>query len=378
MEGKMALADEIRDAARKVSTDSITMSIGEVASYYSEEHLEINPEFQRAFRWKLDKKSNFIESVLLSIPIPSIFVFENEDGSWELVDGLQRLSTLLEFMGILRDHESQELYAPTSLIPTKYLKSLKGAVWEKSERVIDVPIGQQIEIGVANQRKIRTARIQVEILRHPSDVETKYDLFQRLNRGGETANAQEVRNCLCVMANTKEYLKIRQFANEQDFLSVVRLTPAAIEQQRNLEYLMRFIAHTRFEYDPKLDVENFIDDCIRNVLVSENPNSWEELARKTFRLLDESCGDVALLPRLGGGGKGNRVTLRQIEAIAVGVGRNLEAILALQNPKEFVQERITSFWEQDEVDQMSAAGLSGTQRLQRTVPFGRMWFNPVT
>ena len=63
----------------------------------------INPDFQRLFRWENGQKSKLIESLLLGIPLPSIFVFEKEDATWELIDGLQRISTLLEFMGELKD-----------------------------------------------------------------------------------------------------------------------------------------------------------------------------------------------------------------------------------------------------------------------------------
>lgn len=373
----MGLEGEIAEAARRVSTESITMSIGELSNYYINKDIMINPEFQRAFRWKIDKKSNFIESVLLSIPIPSVFFFENEDGTWELVDGLQRLSTLFEFMGILQDHSSGDLYPPTALQSSKYLKGLHNAVWEKNNLVDGVALEDQFEIGAPLQRRIRTARIQVEILRKKSDIETKYDLFQRLNRGGETANAQEVRNCLCVMSNLSEYLRIKSFANDTSFLRVVRLTEEAIEQQRHLEYLMRFIAHCFFNYQPKRDVENFIDDCMKEILSSKDFNKWESIARRTFNLLYEACGEVALLPRLGDGGRGNRVTLRQIEAIAVGVGRNIEEIYALSEPSAFVRSRVKDFWDQEEVDKMSAAGLSGSQRIPRTVPFGVEWFKPL-
>src|ERR1035437_442831 len=96
------LADEITKAQRSVRTDAYQMSIGEIVSMYENDEIIIDPDFQRLFRWNDGQKSKFIESILLGIPIPSIFVFERENGKWELIDGLQRVSTLLEFMGKLR------------------------------------------------------------------------------------------------------------------------------------------------------------------------------------------------------------------------------------------------------------------------------------
>jgi uncharacterized protein with ParB-like and HNH nuclease domain len=91
------LKDEIDNAQRRVRTDAYQMSIGEVINMYRDGELIINPDFQRLFRWEIGQKSRLIESLLLGIPIPSIFVFETEESKWELIDGLQRISTLLEF-----------------------------------------------------------------------------------------------------------------------------------------------------------------------------------------------------------------------------------------------------------------------------------------
>ncbi len=367
------LSEQIETAGRRVSTDSITMSFGEIANYYKDGDLNINPEFQRAFRWTIDKKSHLIESLLLSIPLPSVFVFEKEDKSWELVDGLQRLSTVLEFMGILRSVDTGNLAEPTALTATKYLPSLDNVVWDRSRMQIQ---GDFSELPSEYQRKIRTTRLQVEILRHPSDVETKYDLFQRLNRGGETANAQEVRNCLCVMADEDGFKEIKTVANSPRILKLFRLTEGAIEQQRHIEWLMRVIAHGEFDFPRNQDVEAFVDDSLKSVLSNGDISDSLRKASETFRLLNEAHGEVALLPNLGAGGTGNRVSLRQIEAISVGVYRNIEEILLQADSVEFVKNKVVDFWQQPEVDRMSAAGLNPGQRIPRTVPFGTSWFKP--
>src|SRR5262245_59523836 len=97
------LAVEIAKARREVVTDGYDMSVGEIISMYRDEEFIINPEYQRLFRWKPFQKTRFIESLLLGIPVPPIFVFQQKSGKWELVDGLQRVSTILEFVGELRD-----------------------------------------------------------------------------------------------------------------------------------------------------------------------------------------------------------------------------------------------------------------------------------
>ncbi|MEL6333394.1 MAG: DUF262 domain-containing protein, partial [Cyanobacteria bacterium J06626_26] len=72
----MSLETEISQYAAKVSTDSYSMSVGELISMYRDGELNIHPEFQRFFRWKVEQKSRFLESLLLGIPVPPVFVSE--------------------------------------------------------------------------------------------------------------------------------------------------------------------------------------------------------------------------------------------------------------------------------------------------------------
>ncbi|MFN6036372.1 MAG: DUF262 domain-containing protein, partial [Dolichospermum sp.] len=72
---------------------------------YEDKEIVIKPAFQRYFRWDEEQRTRFIESILLGIPIPPIFVAEDGDGVWELVDGLQRISTVLSFFGVLKSED---------------------------------------------------------------------------------------------------------------------------------------------------------------------------------------------------------------------------------------------------------------------------------
>ena len=68
------LKDQIELAKRSVNTDTVQITVGEVATMYKDRELDIIPDFQRLFRWSIDKKSSLIESILIGIPIPSVFV----------------------------------------------------------------------------------------------------------------------------------------------------------------------------------------------------------------------------------------------------------------------------------------------------------------
>lgn len=93
------LSSEIERNRNDIRSDGYSMSIGELLSLYKEGELDIHPEFQRFFRWSDQQKSSLIESLLLGIPLPSIFVAQRDDGVWDVIDGLQRLSTIFNLLG---------------------------------------------------------------------------------------------------------------------------------------------------------------------------------------------------------------------------------------------------------------------------------------
>ena len=84
------LLKDIEAGRNTLQTDKLDMSFGEIMSMYDKEEIIINPDFQRLYRWSDYQKTRFIESIIIGIPIPPIFVAEDSKGRWELVDGLQR------------------------------------------------------------------------------------------------------------------------------------------------------------------------------------------------------------------------------------------------------------------------------------------------
>lgn len=368
------LSDEIETSQRLVRTDAYQMSIGEIVSMYKDQELIINPDFQRLFRWEQGQKSKLIESILLGIPLPPIFVFEREDSKWELIDGLQRLSTVLEFMGVLISPEG-EPQNPSYLEATKYLPSLSNTVWEASEAITDIPVDQQRALDKSYQLTIRRARLGVEILKRPSDNNTKFDLFQRLNSAGTQANPQELRNCVIIMVNSDYFDFLKTLANLASFRDVTSINEDQIEKQKNFEYTCRFLTHVFIPYDGKLDVEEFIDSGMTALAGANDQVSALRAFSATFDMLSQLAGSNSLRRRDGNGYTG-RIGLAAFECIAVGIGRNIAAIQSLPDPLAFVSEKIESFWHAPGIDRFFTPGLRGTIRIQRTVNFGDQWFKP--
>uniref|UniRef100_B0SWQ3 GmrSD restriction endonucleases N-terminal domain-containing protein n=1 Tax=Caulobacter sp. (strain K31) TaxID=366602 RepID=B0SWQ3_CAUSK len=365
------LKAEIDEAKRLVTTDTVQITIGEIASMYASDELDIIPEFQRLFRWSIEKKSSFIESILIGIPVPPAFAYENADGTWELIDGLQRISTILEFMGLLRDLDNPGSFRQSTLMETKYLKSLRDARWSPFDLDATNVLDKSLQLF------FRRARIDFQVLKHPSDPRTKFDLFQRLNRGGAYANEQEVRSCSMVLADREFTKEIKNFADSDIFRKVFKITPEQSINQKNVEYAVRLIVHTFRDFTSGTDVQEFLDKSIISIMTEENQAAVMETIRWTVETLSRAAGDGVLVPPADAPEEiANRFSLRALEAIASGLARNREAVSRLPDQDAFVRERISGFWQQESVLQMSASGLRGTTRIQRTVLFGESWFKP--
>ena len=366
------LQAQVDAAKRTVNTDTVQISVGEIATMYSNDELNISPEFQRLFRWSIEKKSAFIESILVGIPVPSVFVFENDDATWELIDGLQRISTILEFMGNLKVNspDGDAIVSPSQLVSTKYLPALENAVFGS-----DAGDQQGVPLDKSTQLFLRRARIDFQILKHPSDPKTKFDLFQRLNRGGAYANPQEVRTCAMVLAHADATQSIRAFAQKDEFQRVLRITEEQAKSQLDVEYAVRAVVHLCREFTPRSDVQEFLDREIVDILVSNETEQALEDIRWAIELLDAIGQGNVLVPHdQAADGIAPRFSLPALEAILVGVAKNRQSIAAKASPEEYVKARIDQFWREKEVAEMSGSGLRGTTRIQRTIPFGSLWF----
>lgn len=189
----MSLIEQINNKRKEIKTDGYPMSIGEWMSLYEKDELDIHPEFQRFYRWSETQKTSLIESILLGIPLPSVFVSQRPDGVWDVIDGLQRLSTIFQFIGILKGEDGRNV-APLTLQKTKYLPDLQDIKWNNEANPVK-------SLSKELQLLIKRSKINASIILKESDETAKYDLFQRLNTGGSELSPQEVRNCLLLMIN---------------------------------------------------------------------------------------------------------------------------------------------------------------------------------
>ncbi|NEQ45074.1 MAG: DUF262 domain-containing protein [Leptolyngbya sp. SIOISBB] len=361
----MSLEQEVEENRKSIRTDGYPMSIGELTAMYKDGELRLRPDFQRFFRWSPEQKSKLLESFLLGIPIPSIFVHQRLDGVWDVVDGLQRLSTIFEIMGILKN-EDGDFLPPLVFKSTKYLPSLEGKTWGINE--VD-----ETGIGGTLQRIFKRSKLDIKIVLRESDSDTKLELFQRLNTGGSSLTTQELRNCQIIMVEPEALEHIKEMAAEPSFIECCALSDRNLEEQYDLELVTRFITLRRWNpEEPMGDLGPFLDENIVEIAASED-FPWpleKDIFKSTFKLLAETAGSDsfrrydAQTERFKGG-----FSVSAFEVIALGLGYLIES----KDLSDIdVVEKIKQLWMDSSVIR-DVRGRRSADRLRNTLPFGRQF-----
>jgi hypothetical protein len=173
------------------------------------------PAYQREFTWEDPRKSKFIESLLMGLPIPFLFFWEMEDGRLEIVDGSQRLRTIEEF--ILQDFR---------LGPLETLTRLSGF------RFVDLPESRRRKTGNRSIRGI--------VLNEHADEQARFDMFERINTGSKSANQAEIRRG----AHAGPYMSlVIELAQSQPFVELAPASSKQIAEREREELVARFFAY---------------------------------------------------------------------------------------------------------------------------------------
>lgn len=173
----------------QIRVEPSTMSLRQVYDMIMDEDINLSPDFQRNAIWDNRRKCRLIESILLRIPLPVFYFSADKEGKLSVVDGLQRLTAIKEFM----DNK-----LPLSAL--EYLDSCVGCTYNNGNNKLDERL----------YRRFNLTQITINIIDSSSPTRVKYDIFRRLNTGGRPLNAQELRNCLASNALRKTLKEMAQ------------------------------------------------------------------------------------------------------------------------------------------------------------------------
>ena len=366
----MSLQEEISARASQIYRESYQMSIGELINLYRDEELDIHPEFQRVFRWSEYQKTKLIESIMLNIPIPPIFVSQNDDGVWDVIDGVQRLSTIFEFVGVFKD-ENGKLTPSMTLQKTDYLPSFAGVKWENENPELSFTKEQQL--------LFKRSRIDIIIMKRESDPVAKYELFQRLNTGGTKLSDQEVRNCLMIMTNKAFYEFIIKLSKTESFVNCLPISDRRTDEQYHLELLLRMLIPEYIDWNrlsQYTDFSQLLDKETMNLCALDLDYSSIQIRFSgTFDLL-YGLFDENAFKKYNGVKHSGPVMAAAFQPIATGVYHNIDAILKTKDRGEWLKRKVQELYGTDEFIRNTTPGVRSIPRFKDLSVFGIEYFQP--
>lgn len=269
------------------------------------------PDFQRKFVWTIEQSSKFIESLLLDIPIPSLMFYKDSESNQLIVDGQQRIKSIIFFIGdnsintnnLTKDERDRYKFKLTGL-------SSKSKYNGKSF----------IDLEEVDKRKLQyecMLDINTITLSDPNDLSSIYYIFERLNTGGTPLKPQEIRNCICASKFNEFLLQLniydiwRKFFNESN----------AIDHLQDVELILRFFAlYDRIEQYKRPMKDYLTDYMIEMKNISDEEKTFKEkLFKSTIDAVYLHIGRRAFRPNSG-------INASVFDSIMLAFAKNLDNI----------------------------------------------------
>jgi len=341
-----ALDKQLQIERRAVDFDTFDIHTQQLLTMLEEGQVYVAPAYQRQFRWDDERCSQLIESLMLGIPVPSLFMATNPDSTWEVVDGVQRLSSIVKFAGGDKLRSKLGIVDELRLSGLKKLTEFDGLTFS--------------ELSSKTQNHFKTRPLKVVTLNDKSDMVVRYDLFERLNRGGVLLSDQEIRKCI-FQGDFSKYLE--RLAKVPAFKKVVRLQKGKQRDGTAEECVLRFFAflHNYMHFDHS--VIEFLNDYMEKATKGGfDYQKNEALFVETFKQLERVFPNGLTRP---GKGAVRRTTtpLNLFEGVSVG------AALAIQKSGKLNGTSVNKWIASDELAKFTKGATNS-----KTAVAGRIHF----
>lgn len=241
------------------------ITIDAVVSRLRYKEIDLTPEFQRkGGLWSEVQQSRLIESLMLKIPIPTFYFNAVDDANWVVIDGLQRLTTLYNFM----------VKGTLKLQGLEYLKEFEGSTFENLPRQY--------------YRRICETQLQIYTIERGTPEEVVFNIFKRINTGGLNLEPQEIRHALYQGKSTR---LVKRLAGSEAFLEA---TAGAIRTERMMdcEFVTRYLAFTELDYQK--DYKGNIDSYLIKVMKLVNTYTDDQIEKIAGEFIDvmQTCHQI--------------------------------------------------------------------------------------
>lgn len=341
--------EQLRTQRRKVDFDTYDITVDELVRRVSTKRIEIAPAYQRQFRWDQGRQSKLIESVLLGIPVPPLFMATNVDedsgATWEVVDGLQRLMSLVHFIGQDDAREIVKLDGPgLRLSGMELLTSFNGC------RASDLP--QDIVDGLLDRP------MKAIVLNDKSDLQVRYDLFERLNTGGVRLTDQEIREAVF----PGEFIELlNELSQSANFHKVVLVPKARAKDGTRQDFVLRLFAFA----DRYASFDHSVHDFLLEYCSAASREPEVESRRRQFHAV---FGFLAhTFPNGIKRGTQHITPVNLYEAVSVGALLALRERPDLEPPEPTAVDWLTS----DELRALTTGATNDRKRVRGRIEFCR-------
>ncbi len=327
----------------KIKVRTTNIVVEQLVSRIRHDEIDLSPDFQRMRGiWSDARKSRLIESLLLRIPIPVFYVSADDHDNWAVVDGVQRMSTIYDYVS-----------GRFSFSGLEYLDELHGLKYDALPRNM--------------HRRISETQLIVNVIEPGTPIEVMFNIFHRINTGGLTLNGQEIRHALNP-GPVRDYL--RELATSEEFL---RATANSITEIRmaDRECALRFLAFYigRWEDYAVNDLDGYLVNAMRR-LNKMSQEGLDELAmtfKKTMNTAAAIFGDDAFRKRTDAEERRRPVNKALLEAWSVALARcSPENITRLIKNRKRLQKKFMMLLNDDwEFYDSVSASTGAPQRVKR-------------
>lgn len=317
------LIENVDSQIIKIRTKSLDVSFNELYDMYQNKELTISPDYQRLFRWEEEKQSRFVESLILEMPVPPIFVIETEDGVYELIDGLQRISSYLHFRGERLGETEDEFLV---LHGCDIVDDLNGLTFNNLPKALQI--------------KIKRSFVRMEVIKKESEISLKYHMFKRLNTGGELLSAQEIRNCTIRLLGSNGIDFLEECSKNENFKLVINRVASEKRKTRyDQELILRFFAIKNDIENYKYPVTEYLTRYLEKMTTGDAKFDYEKekkVFEQTFKFINENWGSEAFSGKTTNGNMKNEFVLYYFDGIAISLASLIESIVSSNCSKKVV------------------------------------------
>lgn len=310
------IIESIDQRIGEVRTESLDLSVGELVALHENKELVIQPDFQRLFRWSLEQRSRLVESMLLELPIPSIFVIEKESGVLELIDGLQRISSIIQFIS-----PSALTLEPLRLDGCDLVEELNGLVFD--------------ELPLTLRLRLKRTAVRTVVIKRQSSQFLRYEMFKRLNTGGAKLSEQDIRNVNARMLGDKGadfYEFLAKCASLPSFAKTIELlSSAALDARAHEELVLRFFAVKNYRPKFKGSIGDWLDNYMEDILLFDHNFDFAaefDVFSNLFAVLADKFGPYAFVKYRSGTPMGG-VAPAYFEAVSMGCLMEISKVEAM-------------------------------------------------